>query len=221
VVYCLSRSQPAFSSRHRKRATGPIGPSSLKKSVGREGIEPPQPKAADLQIDARETPFAAANLRFSEETRMPLREIVRGVRRPTESGSEERPLPCPARRLVRASERSNVPREIEGLPTLCGRGAQLSARPLSSACASAPNAQAYTYMPTFMYVFGLNGTIVTWMKSSTAASFVSARLIQQFISTNRECSDALVVVQKAHASGASLGSRPASLGFSHRHAEPI
>src|SRR5437867_12458970 len=48
-VSCPPRGSAAFSSRRRKRATGPIGPSSLKKSVGREGIEPPQPKAADLQ----------------------------------------------------------------------------------------------------------------------------------------------------------------------------
>src|SRR5213083_567329 len=49
MVYCLFVRSAAFSSPPRNHATGLIGPSSLKKSVGREGIEPPQPKAADLQ----------------------------------------------------------------------------------------------------------------------------------------------------------------------------
>src|SRR5207302_9479236 len=49
--------------------------------------------SADLQIDARQRPFAADNSRFSEETRVLPREIVRGVRRPRKSGSEERLLP--------------------------------------------------------------------------------------------------------------------------------
>src|SRR3989442_3357017 len=49
MVYRLSRSQPPFFESAWKRTTGSIGPSSLKKSVGREGIEPPQPTAADLQ----------------------------------------------------------------------------------------------------------------------------------------------------------------------------
>ena len=69
-------------------------------AVGREGIEPPQPKAADLQIDARATPFAARNLRFSEQTRELILGKVRGVRRPTKSGTKERPLPSPAEKAL-------------------------------------------------------------------------------------------------------------------------
>src|SRR2546425_12685480 len=94
MVYCLSRSQPPFSSRRRKRATGPIGPSSLIEIGGQRGNRPPpQPKAADLQIDARARRSAAENSRFSEQTRKPVLEKVRGVRRPKKSGSEERPSP--------------------------------------------------------------------------------------------------------------------------------
>src|SRR5207245_4027641 len=39
-------------------------------TVGREGIEPPQPKAADLQIDDRDRRHAPANSRISEQTRI-------------------------------------------------------------------------------------------------------------------------------------------------------
>src|SRR5438093_9175403 len=93
MVYCLFVWSAAFSSPPRNHATGLIGPSSLKKSVGREGIEPPQPKAADLQIDARERPAAAENSRISEQTLKPTRKKVRGVRRPRKSGSGGTTLP--------------------------------------------------------------------------------------------------------------------------------
>jgi len=53
-ISCPPHGSAALSPRRRKRGTGPIGPSSLKKiggqrNAGREGFEPPQPKAADLQ----------------------------------------------------------------------------------------------------------------------------------------------------------------------------
>ena len=45
------------------------------------------------KMDGRDRPLAAPNLRFSEQTREPILEKIRGVRRPTKSGSEERPPP--------------------------------------------------------------------------------------------------------------------------------
>ena len=48
----------AFDDRRVERDDGHFGPSSLMKLVGREGIEPPQPKAADLQPTSHRMPFA-------------------------------------------------------------------------------------------------------------------------------------------------------------------
>ena len=50
--------------------------------MGREGIEPPQPKAADLQIDARERPVVACNSRISEQTRKPVLQKSQGSQTP-------------------------------------------------------------------------------------------------------------------------------------------
>src|SRR2546428_1739978 len=68
-VSCPPRGSAAFSSRRRKRAAGPIGPSSLKKSVAREGIEPPQPKAADLQTKPPHSRSASKVLGISSTER--------------------------------------------------------------------------------------------------------------------------------------------------------
>src|SRR5256885_444893 len=45
----LSRSQLPLVSAYKNRRRAQTARRQLKKSVGREGIEPPQPKAADLQ----------------------------------------------------------------------------------------------------------------------------------------------------------------------------
>jgi len=74
-----------------QRVDGEQAPSSTAGPRERDNNE--NDRLADLQIDACERPLAAHESQVSEETHMPLREIVKGVRRPTKSGSEERPLP--------------------------------------------------------------------------------------------------------------------------------
>ena len=77
-------------------------------TVELRGIEPPQPKAADLQIDARVSDFAAENSRNSEQTRIALLEKVRGViyegRADVKSSASLRRRPVPRHQVaVRAS----------------------------------------------------------------------------------------------------------------------
>jgi hypothetical protein len=81
-------------------------------------------RASDLQVDARERPLPAENSRNSEQTRIRILEIVRGVRRPSKSGLEERPLPRPdisgawARQATPVSRRRNP---SSNLPATCSR----------------------------------------------------------------------------------------------------